>query len=146
MALKKDGSVVAWGNNSINNVPTNAMSGVISISAGYNYAVALKTDGSVVAWGDVPANLPTNSIQATAVEAGDGSLLIGRQNVAGRALDDCQTSGGLQNNPFINNGGNNGARILPPPRVSPNPRATPPSRVMPNAVVPPPGRVAPPPR
>jgi len=144
MALKKDGSVVVWGNNSMTNVPTNAMSGVISISAGWNYAVACKSDGSVVAWGNVPANLPTNSIQATAVEAGTSSLLIGRQNVAGRALDDCQTSGGLQNNPFINNGGNNGARALPIPR------ATPPSRLMPGqttaAPQPGPGRVPPPPR
>ena len=52
MALKKDGSVVARGFNSgIDDVPENARSGVIAISAGPEHVLALKKDGSVIAWG-----------------------------------------------------------------------------------------------
>jgi len=54
VALKSDGSVVAWGDDTYGqtNVPVSASSGVIAISAGTFNTVALKNDGSVVAWGD----------------------------------------------------------------------------------------------
>jgi len=57
VALKNDGSVVAWGNNSHGQatVPAAALSGVIAIAANDLHALALKSDGSVVAWGN-PAN------------------------------------------------------------------------------------------
>jgi hypothetical protein len=53
LALKVDGTVVAWGNNSRGqtNVPgglTNAM----AIAAGYAHSIALRNDGTVIAWGD----------------------------------------------------------------------------------------------
>ncbi len=65
LALKNDGSVVAWGDNSKGqtSVPAAAQSGVTAIAAGggaitwYPYygavghSVALKTDGSVIGWG-----------------------------------------------------------------------------------------------
>src|SRR6185369_2948657 len=53
VALKSDGSVVAWGNNDNGqtSVPPVAASGVIAIAVGYDHTVALKSDGSVVAWG-----------------------------------------------------------------------------------------------
>jgi alpha-tubulin suppressor-like RCC1 family protein len=60
VALKTDGSVVAWGAGNANTgnypdygqsgVPV-GLSGVTAIAAGGDHTVALKTDGSVVAWG-----------------------------------------------------------------------------------------------
>jgi hypothetical protein len=54
LALKSDGTVVAWGANdsSQSTVPT-ALRGVVAISAGVHESLALKSDGSVVAWGSV---------------------------------------------------------------------------------------------
>jgi alpha-tubulin suppressor-like RCC1 family protein len=75
LALLRDGTVVAWGNNergqlgdgstADSDVPvtvcavgetaapcTHPLSGVVAISAGYGFALALLNDGTVVAWGD----------------------------------------------------------------------------------------------
>src|SRR6185503_16976613 len=53
VALKADGSVVAWGRNDSGQttVPVAAQSGVTAVAAGWRHAVALKADGTVVAWG-----------------------------------------------------------------------------------------------
>ena len=51
MALKDDGSVVAWGSLGQTTVPVEARSGVTAIAAGAAHTVVLKNDGSVVAWG-----------------------------------------------------------------------------------------------
>jgi len=56
VALKPDGSVVAWGDSSYGygqtTVPVSAQSGVTAIAAGGVHTIALKTDGSVLAWGN----------------------------------------------------------------------------------------------
>jgi Regulator of chromosome condensation (RCC1) repeat/FG-GAP-like repeat len=54
LALRSNGSVVAWGNNSLGQttVPATAASGVVAIAAGDTHNLALKADGSVVTWGD----------------------------------------------------------------------------------------------
>ena len=55
LALKADGSVVAWGRQQTYGqctVPAEAQSGVIAVAAGDFHSLALKADGSVVAWGD----------------------------------------------------------------------------------------------
>jgi hypothetical protein len=83
LALKEDGSVVAWGcgfawNLGQCDVPPAARSGVVAIAAGtYAHCLALKQDGSVIAWGcgdgynsgqcDVP---PTAASGVAAVSAG----------------------------------------------------------------------------
>jgi alpha-tubulin suppressor-like RCC1 family protein len=65
VALKNDGTVVAWGLNDFgqSTVPA-GLSGVVAISAAGNRTLALKNDGTVVAWGQndygqsvVPAGL-----------------------------------------------------------------------------------------
>ena len=76
LALKRDGTVLAWGWNYYGQttVPT-GLSNVVMIAAGYYHSVALLTNGSVVAWGlhsypwsmaQVPANL-TNTIVISAL-------------------------------------------------------------------------------
>ncbi|OAS17880.1 S-layer homology domain-containing protein [Paenibacillus oryzisoli] len=52
LALKADGTVVAWGNNTEGQTTVPAgLSGVMSIAAGWRYSLALKSDGTVVGWG-----------------------------------------------------------------------------------------------
>src|SRR5216684_561096 len=51
LALKSDGTVVAWGcdGSGESTVPAN-LTGVIAIAAGELHSLALKSDGAVVAW------------------------------------------------------------------------------------------------
>ncbi|MCX6924978.1 MAG: hypothetical protein NT154_17450, partial [Verrucomicrobia bacterium] len=65
LALRADGSVIAWGDNSYGQcaVPVSATN-VVRIAAGYYHNLALRADGAVVAWGtgtwgvtNVPAGL-----------------------------------------------------------------------------------------
>lgn len=81
LALKADGTVAAWGDNSQNQlaVPGN-LTNVVAISGGRFHSLALKADGTVVAWGaptesaiQVPADL-TNVIAVGA--GGDHSLAL----------------------------------------------------------------------
>jgi alpha-tubulin suppressor-like RCC1 family protein len=61
VALKSDGTVVAWGNNYYGQTTVPAgLSGVTAIAAGVNQTVALKSDGTVVAWGITNAGGPTD--------------------------------------------------------------------------------------
>lgn len=53
LALKADGTVVAWGWNYYGQATVPAgLSNVMAISAGENFSVALKHDGRMVAWGE----------------------------------------------------------------------------------------------
>src|SRR6266403_887881 len=53
LALKNDGTVVAWGDNSAgqSSVPTGPGT-VIAVAAGGYHSLGLRNDGTVVAWGD----------------------------------------------------------------------------------------------
>jgi alpha-tubulin suppressor-like RCC1 family protein len=116
LALKEDGSVVAWGCGEGRDlgqctVPAAATGGVTAISAGNYQSLALKQDGSVLAWGcgvidwgqcSVPAAAATG---VTAIAAGyaqslalkdDGSVLAwgcGIDNVGQCTVPAAATSG-----------------------------------------------------
>jgi len=52
LALKADGTVVAWGSNIVGQATVPAgLKDVVEIAAGFNFSLALKRDGSVVGWG-----------------------------------------------------------------------------------------------
>ena len=74
LAIRKDGTVVAWGNNNDGqcNVPQ-GLTGVVAISAGYCHSLALRKDGTVVAWGDNSqgqCNMPQGLTGVVAISAG----------------------------------------------------------------------------
>jgi len=74
MALKADGTVIAWGDNEYGqtNVPSD-LRDVVAIAAGETHAIALKSDGTVVAWGDNrvgAANIPTGLNNVVSIAAG----------------------------------------------------------------------------
>jgi hypothetical protein len=84
MALKYDGTVVAWGSsqNGQTFVPP-GLSNVTAISAGWLYGLALKADGTPVAWGDNAAgqtDLPMEAVHVRKLEAGDSHCLALRQD------------------------------------------------------------------
>jgi alpha-tubulin suppressor-like RCC1 family protein len=62
LALKKDGTVIAWGNNAYhrNAVPI-GLSNVIAIAAGPEHSLALKRDGTIVGWGSYYENQQISS-------------------------------------------------------------------------------------
>ncbi len=98
VALKNDGSVVAWGDNSDGqaSVPP-SLAGVTAISAGDAHTVALKNDGTVVAWGDNfygQTTVPSGLAGVTAIAAGwyhslalksDGTVVAWGDNGDGQA-------------------------------------------------------------
>ncbi|RJQ68449.1 hypothetical protein D5S17_32085 [Pseudonocardiaceae bacterium YIM PH 21723] len=53
LALKADGTLIAWGDNTWNQVtiPSEAQHDVIAMSAGEQHNLVLKSDGTVIAWG-----------------------------------------------------------------------------------------------
>ena len=69
LALKSDGTVLAWGDNSQGKlgdgtttqrnspVPVPGLTGVVAIAVGDYHSVALKSDGTVVRWGNITPSL-----------------------------------------------------------------------------------------
>ena len=98
LALKTDGTVVAWGYNRYNqtNVPP-TLTGVTAIAAGGNHSLALKNDGTVVAWGSNglgQATVPTGLTGVKAIAAGgnhslalknDGTVVAWGSNAFGQS-------------------------------------------------------------
>ena len=52
MALKRDGTIAAWGDNGWGQgtVPP-GLNNIVSFGGGFAYSLALKSDGTVVGWG-----------------------------------------------------------------------------------------------
>lgn len=78
LALKADGTVIAWGQAGRTNVPT-GLTNVAAIAAGGGQSLALKNDGTLVAWG-VPyipsiTNIPTGLNNIVAIACGDAHNL-----------------------------------------------------------------------
>ena len=104
LALKQDGSVIAWGCGGGANfgqctVPAAASSGVTAIAAGLRHSLALKQDGSVIAWGcgDVDygqCTVPAAASGVTAIAAGESHSLALRQDGSVVAWG-CGSSGGI---------------------------------------------------
>ena len=60
LALKADGTVVAWGSGAGTNVPA-GLSNVVAISVGSSLALAVRSDGKAIAWGTgLATNVPLN--------------------------------------------------------------------------------------
>ncbi len=99
VALRPDGTVVAWGIGGYAN-PTNVpagLSNVVAVAAGGRHTVALRLNGTVAAWGDNDhgqTNLPAGLSSVTALAAGgahsvalkqDGTLAAWGYNSDGQA-------------------------------------------------------------
>jgi alpha-tubulin suppressor-like RCC1 family protein len=108
LALKGDGTVVAWGlntRNPYNLVVTNqsvvpgGLNGVVAVSGGGAHSLALKSDGTVVAWGDSfygQCTVPAGLNDAVAISAGgEHSLALKRDGTVvawgGNPFDKAQT-------------------------------------------------------
>ena len=104
MALKADGTVVAWGTGNYGQctVPP-GLTDVVAISGGAYHSMALKSDGSVVAWGyndDGQCTVPPGLTDVVAISAGgyhgmalkaDGTVVTWGYNLQ----DQCDVPSGL---------------------------------------------------
>ncbi|MBL9187944.1 MAG: hypothetical protein JNK23_10730 [Opitutaceae bacterium] len=92
IALKVDGTVVAWGNNTNSQATVPAgLSGVISVAAGGDVSGAVRSDGTVRLWG-------SNTSGQTTVPAGLADvkqLAIGRNHVLALRHDGTVTAWGV---------------------------------------------------
>jgi alpha-tubulin suppressor-like RCC1 family protein len=76
LALKRDGTVVAWGKYEYGQNPVQQPAGltnVVGVAAGNSFSLALKNNGTVVAWSDYGAsatNLPAGLTNVVAIAAG----------------------------------------------------------------------------
>jgi hypothetical protein len=81
VALKSDGTVLAWGGNEANAGETNVPSGlsnVVSIAAGSTHSLALRSDGTLAAWGQiyesgVNITVPPAATNVAALALGSGA-------------------------------------------------------------------------
>ena len=84
VALKTDGTVVAWGYNADGETAVPAgLTNVTAIAAGPGHTVASKSDGTVVAWGDNSfgqTSVPAGLSGVTAVAAGLGHTVALKNN------------------------------------------------------------------
>jgi trimeric autotransporter adhesin len=86
LAVRRDGTVAAWGQNiyGVTNVPA-GLSNVVTIAGGYGRSTALLIDGTVVAWGgsyngsSAPVTPPAGLSNVVAIaSAGDSTMALKR--------------------------------------------------------------------
>jgi hypothetical protein len=74
LALRKDGTVVAWGADFLDRVALPEMRNVQMIAAGHNYSVFVYKDGTVSTWGaserEIPKNPPKKLTDIVQISAG----------------------------------------------------------------------------
>jgi alpha-tubulin suppressor-like RCC1 family protein len=117
LALRANGTVVAWGNNAYGQTTIPAgLSGVVHIAAGARHSVALLNTGRVVAWGDNSSgqlNVP-NTANVVNVSAGAFHTIALRSN--GTVFGWGQNLDGQLNLPstanFVDIGANDGNSVL----------------------------------
>ncbi|MDB6024944.1 MAG: hypothetical protein JWM68_1167 [Verrucomicrobiales bacterium] len=83
VALKSDGTVVAWGNSADGRTNTAGLSNVVDVAAGFEHSLALKRDGTVVAWGKnayLQTNVPAGLSNVVAIAAGNTHSLALKSN------------------------------------------------------------------
>jgi hypothetical protein len=106
LALKSDGTVIGWGDDSYGQTsPPAGLSGVTAIAAGEDHSLALKSDGTVVAWGADyygQASPPAGLSGVTAIAAGgfhslalksDGTVVAWGDDSCGQASPPAGLSG-----------------------------------------------------
>jgi alpha-tubulin suppressor-like RCC1 family protein len=82
VALRRDGTVIAWGAAGLTNVP-GGLSDVLSVAAGGNHSMALKGDGTVVVWGNNSngeLNIPAGLSNVVAIAAGGNHCVALKNN------------------------------------------------------------------
>jgi alpha-tubulin suppressor-like RCC1 family protein len=87
VGLRPNGTVVAWGNNSLGqtNVPA-GLSNVMAIAAGWNHTIALRSNGTLAIWGNgAPTSVPADVSNVVAVAAGGTHNLVLKQDGTVRA-------------------------------------------------------------
>jgi hypothetical protein len=90
MALKSDGTIVAWGDGSSGQTAVpGTLTNALAIAAGGQHSLAIASDGSVQAWGDNTYSesiVPANNGPAAAIAAGgyQSLALLGALPVAPR--------------------------------------------------------------
>ena len=118
LALKRDGTVAAWGITSATNVPP-GLSNVIAISAGFDHSMALRVNGTIVAWGQNGSrqtNVPPSATNIVGIAAGgefslalraDGRVVAWGNNLTGQT----NVPPGLSNVVAVAAGGFHGAAL-----------------------------------
>jgi alpha-tubulin suppressor-like RCC1 family protein len=77
LALRSDGSVVAWGRLLIGQItPPEGLSNVVAISAGDAHSLALRADGTVVGWGEESSTAPSDIYGVIGIAAGNQHTLL----------------------------------------------------------------------
>ena len=83
LALKSDGTVVAWGYNADTNFPA-SLNNIVAIAASGGTSMALRADGHVVVWAGissvVPSNMPPDLDDVAAISAGRNVCMALKSN------------------------------------------------------------------